>query len=516
MHGSPLVRSVVLTSLVVAQVIVVPGTAQNARLPATPLPAAPFSAARPVALLAGQGESDVNRTHDRFAVHATDLGIMWRDGRGRTAIAFGDTYGEGWGGNGAGPRTADWRFNVLAHSTDTDLSDGLRIDTMVEDRPGHAGEILHRDPGVPEETVIPTAAVSVGSRDYLHYMSIRGWNPWTTNYSGLAHSDDGGRTWTKSPTARWPNSGGGARFQMGALVAHEGFVYLFGTPNGRFGNAHLARAVPADVADPAAYEYWTASGWRRGAADEAVPVFGPRVAELSVQYNTALRQWVSLSLDEHRAAIVLRTAASPTGPWSGGRAVVHGVDHPALYGGFLHPDSAGRDEVHFSMSQWGPYHSKLMRLRLSEVLPEPANLLSDAGFEDHPARSGTGPWAVVGRGGVDDGLGYARTGAGNGWVRADNGWNDLHQKSVVRPGARYRVTGWVRTSPTASEGFLGVRRAGDRSVVVEQRFGALPGYTRLSAEFTADTSEVEVFAGIWAKPGTDTWAQLDDFTLEPL
>ncbi len=507
MNGSRLVRNAALVAAVAA---VLSPTAP----PASAVPSnAPFSAARPVALLAGQGDGDINQTRTRFAVHATDLGIMWRDGQGRTAIVFGDTYSAGWGGNGAGPATADWRFNVLAHSTDTDLSDGLRIDSMVEDRPGHAGELLHRDPAVAEETVIPTAAVGVGSRDVIHYMSIRGWNPWTTNYSGLAYSDDGGRTWTKSQTARWPNSGGGARFQQGAFVAHGGFVYLFGTPNGRFGNAHLARVAPPDVTDPAAYEYWTTSGWRRGAADQATPVFGPRVAELSVQYNSVLRRWVSLSLDEHRAAIVLRTAPEPTGPWSGGRTVAHGVDYPALYGGFLHPQSADRDELYFSMSQWAPYHSKLMRVRAADVLPDPVNLLSDGGFEDRPAGAATGPWEVGGRGGVDQGLGLAHSGANNGWVRNDSGWNDLSQKAVVSPGARYRVSGWVRTSPTVADGFLGVRRA-DRTVLAEQHFGALGGYTRLSVEFTADTAEVEVFAGTWAKTGVDTWAQLDDFVLE--
>jgi hypothetical protein len=94
--------------------------------------------ARVVALVAGQGQRDINRTASRFAVQATDLGIMWRDSRGRVAIAFGDTYGVGWGGSGAGPETADWRFNTLAHSTDTNLADGLHIDSMVTDRPGHA------------------------------------------------------------------------------------------------------------------------------------------------------------------------------------------------------------------------------------------------------------------------------------------------------------------------------------------------------------------------------------------
>jgi hypothetical protein len=320
--------------------------------------------ARVVALIAGQGQGDINQTATRFAVHATDLGVMWRDSLGRVAIAFGDTYGVGWGGSGAGPETADWRFNTLAHATDANLTDGLRIDSMVTDRPGHAAQLLGRDPSVPEVTVIPTAAIAVGSRDYLHYMSVRSWDGngrWTTNYAGLAHSDDGGRTWEKSPTLRWPDHVG---FQLGAFARADGFVHLFGTPSGRFGDARVARVTENAIGSIDAYQYWTGGEWEPGAASRAVPVLPGPVGELSVQYNTVTRQWVALHLDELRAAIVLRTAPLPTGPWSVGDVVVSGAQHPGLYGAFLHPDSANSSVLHFAMSRWDPYHVQLMELPL--------------------------------------------------------------------------------------------------------------------------------------------------------
>jgi hypothetical protein len=320
-----------------------------------------------VALIAGQGQGDINQTASRFAVHATDLGIMWRDSRGRVAIAFGDTYGAGWGGSAAGPETADWRFTTLAHSTDTNLADGLHIDSMVTDRPGHAKQILAGDPAVSEVTVIPTAGISVGSRDFLHYMSVRSWGTggrWTTNYAGLAHSDDGGQTWVKPTASRWANQGGGSGFQLGAMVRHDGFVYLFGTPNGRLGDARVARVSETAAGSPSAYRYWTGIGWEAGGIDRAVPVMAGPVGELSVQYNTVTRQWIALHLDERRAAIVLRTAKAPAGPWTGGRVVVDGAQYPGLYGAFLHPDSANSAVPHFAMSRWDPYHVVLMQLYL--------------------------------------------------------------------------------------------------------------------------------------------------------
>ncbi|WP_308301076.1 MULTISPECIES: DUF4185 domain-containing protein [unclassified Crossiella] len=494
------VGAVLVTGLVLGLVSVVPAAA------------AP-QLAEQVALVAGQGANDINRTRERFAVHATDLGIMWRDGRDRTAIMFGDTYGAGWGGHGAGPETADWRFNVLAHSTDTNLADGLGIDSMITDRPGHAAELLHRDPAVSEITVIPTAGVAAGNRDVVHYMSIKSWGPWTTNYSGLAYSDDGGRSWVKDPALRWSNSGGGARFQLGAFAKDGGYTYLFGTPNGRFGAAHLARVPEHRVLELGVYEYWTADGWQLGGLDRAIPVFGGQIGELSVQYNTVLRRWVALTLDESRAAIVLRTAPAPTGPWTGGRVVVRGTDHPALYGAFLHPDSARSNEIHFVMSQWGPYHSKLMRLRLDQSLPEP-NLLSDGGFEDRPAGAAAGPWTITGKGGIDYGSGLAHTGANNAWVRETSGWHAVTQRLAVRPGQRYRLSGWLRSSATTTDGYFGVRR--DTGVPAERKFGHLGDYTRLTVDFVADSAEIEVFGGTWALDGKDTWLQLDDFTLDQL
>lgn len=417
--------------------------------------------ARPVALLAGQGADDINRTADRFAVHATDLGTMWRDSRGRVAIAFGDTYGVGWGGNGAGPHTADWRCNVLAYAVNTDPVDGLRIESMVTDRPGHAAQILARDTSLPEETVIPTAGIAVGSRDYLHYMSVRHWGApgtWVTNYAGLAYSDDGGRSWIKPVNNRWSPVGGGARFQLAALAARDETVYLFGTPQGRFGDVALARVDGARMLDPAAYEYWTAAGWARAGIDRAIPIMAGPVGELSVLYNDHLRRWVALTLDESRAAIVLRTAQTPMGPWTGGRIIAHGRDYGGLYAPFLHPGSTGRD-LYFALSQWTPYHVRLMTLSLAD-LPIEDNPVQDGGFEDRPAGAGVGPWRVNGRAGVDQGLGFAHSGANNGWIRADTGWSDLFQNVALRPGASYRLQAWVRSAPATDGGYFGVRRPG--------------------------------------------------------
>jgi hypothetical protein len=317
------------------------------------------------------GEGSPNSTGSRAAVHATDLGILWDAGDSGVLVAFGDSYGAGWCGHGAGPRHADWRCNVLARTPLTEPSEGLVLDSWVEDAPGHAAQVLPRDPDAREETVIPTAGIAVGGRQYLHAMSVRRWHGpgrWTTNYSALWSSTDGGRRWERTGV-QWRNGPrrwwqrwrpDGSRFQMGALARDGEHVLLFGTPHGRFGAAHLARAPETDLH---AWEYFDGGSWvpDPGAAR---PVMPAPVAELSVLFHRPSARWLAMTLDEHRAAIVLRSAPSPTGPWSDGEPVVTGRQYPGLYGGHLHPCSADGD-LYFTMSQWGPYNVRLMRTRLS-------------------------------------------------------------------------------------------------------------------------------------------------------
>jgi hypothetical protein len=319
------------------------------------------------------GEDSPNRTGSRFGFLATDLGILWDDGEGGVLAAFGDTYGEGWAGPGAGARTADHRRNVLGRSTGTELRAGLVLDEMTEDRPGHAAEILPADPHRRlESTVIPTAGIAVDGVQYIHYMSVKVWGVpggWRTNYGGIAYSRDRGMTWHKEHDARWRNTWlrGRHPFQMGAFAtdpADSDWVYLFGTRNGRFGDVHLARVAPDSVADPGSYEYWTGGHWsefwRR-----AKPVAAGPAGELSVAYHRGLDCWLMVHLDDRAGRIVLRTSTSVSGPWSDGQPLVSGLEYPALYGGYLHPGALDGDDIYFTMSQWGPYNVYLMHADLA-------------------------------------------------------------------------------------------------------------------------------------------------------
>jgi S-formylglutathione hydrolase FrmB len=134
--------------------------------------------------------------------------------------------------------------------------------------------------------------------------------------------------------------------------------------------------------------------------------------------------------------------------------------------------------------------------------PPPANPVVNGGFE-----SGLAPWVCQGNCGRDA-AGFARTGAGNGWVRNNTGWNDVHQTIAVAPNRTYTLSAWVRTSANNTDGYFGVRTVTGQ-VVGEQRFGRLDGYTRLSVTVnTGANTSLVAFAGLWANG--DTWFQIDD------
>ncbi|MFV8050962.1 DUF4185 domain-containing protein [Mycobacterium sp. 48b] len=394
----------------------------------TPKPQVPSSlasATTPLDWVTGVGVTD------HWYVAGTDLGIMWNSGytdpvTGKPVIytLFGDTYSE--------PGMAgDWRNNVLFRTIDTDLSDGLQFNGAVINAgaqypgdpngehqwygtggaPAGATQIIY-DPGGlnglfgQTYTMIPTSAIAIenpdaegGYRQYATVMSIRTWdNPgsWTTNYSAIAFSDDGGKTWTVDrDTVRssgWFRAGpayvpGDEHFQQNALVMSDDptdpYVYVYGTPSGRQGSAYVARVEKDQITNLDAYEYWSgedssgAGQWVTGDPSAAVPVFGSsstdflptlykvadfftfglftkiangiwvgglptngNVSEMSVQYNEYLGKYVVLYTDGGNN-VVMRVSESPQGEWSDTTTLVNNnlTTNTGMYAPMIHPMS---------------------------------------------------------------------------------------------------------------------------------------------------------------------------------
>lgn len=319
------------------------------------------------------GEDSQNKTISRGAVGCTDLGIPFDDGRGGILIIWGDTFA------GRNVGEGEWRSNVLARSTNRDYaSRGIVLDNWITDRANHAYQVIPRDRDG-DFTIIPTSAIAVGQRLYATYFSIKAWGDagkWTTNYAGLAYSDNGGQNWIKDQNARWYNSPDySQKFQMNALADPEdGFIYLFGTPNGRQGSAYLARAPKSSLLDLTTHSILQVDGtWSADQSRAKIVISGP-VSELSVAYHYPSKKWLAAYYRENVNSIVVHTADKLEGPWSNPVIVAKGNDFPGMYGFFWHPWSMKDKNPCASMSQWPPYQTFLMQLDL-EGLADKSDLI---------------------------------------------------------------------------------------------------------------------------------------------
>jgi hypothetical protein len=503
----PIRRVAALAALALA---VAAGTALTGSVPR----ADATSAHTPAAMIEKiTGPGAINDTAGRWDIKSTDLGIMWDNGSGQVLTAFGDTFGATWTGPG-GSGGSNWRSNVLVRSSDTNLADGMWFSSAATAPNGLAKELIpsQKIDNV-EITVIPTAGISVGSRQYLGFMSVRHWGvpgQWDTNRAGIAYSDDNGQNWSTAGTPTWENVGGTNRFQMQSYVKRDGYVYVHATPNGRLGAVYVARVPEAQLLTKSAYQYWNGSAWT-ATESAAVAVVGAPAGELSVQYNAASGRYLMMYLAGED--IVLRTATAPQGPWSAAQVIVSSADYPGLYGGYLHPWNSG-GSLYFALSQWNPYNVYLMRVSIDAngIVTKP-NLLGDPSFERAAMGSGTGGfWACSPNCGIDTAAAGGYSGDRNAYTRYNSGWRNVWQRVTVQANTTYVLSGYLRTSLNSDNGFMGARTTAG-SILSEVNYGAINGWRRYTVTFNSGSNtSVDVYAGVWTNNG-DIWIQLDDFSL---
>jgi hypothetical protein len=219
---------------------------------------------------------------------------------------------------------------------------------------------------------------------------------WTTNFSGIAYSYDNGENWQIAPTSiRYNQLTGNQNFQQAAFVRPgDGYVYSYGTPNGRQGFAYLSRVKEADILDVTKYDYYskgsaggwfgigaTPAGWYKNNPSAATPVFGQdqgacgvgnpgnQVSELSVQYNKQLKKYVTLYGDQFNN-IVMRTSDTPQGAWSAAKVLMP-QQSGGIYAPMMHPWSPSTlgtgNDLYWNLSDWSDYNVLLMKTDLTKV-----------------------------------------------------------------------------------------------------------------------------------------------------
>jgi len=366
------------------------------------------------------GDKTLANTYNRFQVHGTDVGVMWDNGmvddpstpdinEHQVLIAVGDTFG-------SANMTGRWIYNTLFRSSDDDLSDGMTIPDgewfngnmfggAPLSGPTQARPIINRPPWAPNSvTLIPTAGVSLptevtedtpfGTIQYVSFMSVKKWGTagrWTTNYSAIAYSTDNGENFTVARGSVRYNSffSSHRNFQQSAFVmGDDGYVDMYGTPNGRQGAAYLARVAPDDILNVSRYEYYKAAStgwfgttpakWVVGNPKSASAIIGKSgsrtqpgytVSEMSVQYNEYLQKYIVLYGDQNNS-IVMRTADTPEGAWSEATVLMR-QQNGGIYAPMMHPWSPSTlgtgTDLYWNLSLWSDYNIMLMRTDLTQL-----------------------------------------------------------------------------------------------------------------------------------------------------
>ena len=421
------VAAIQTTSLALTGFAPLAAVAAAVNVPGVPLPGAQVSPSTQfVNWVTGNyqtGNPLMADTLARFGIDGTDVGVSWDNGmvddpttpynEHQILMAFGDTF--------SGPdMTGVWRFNTLLRSADTNLANGIEVQNgewfngnmfggAPLSNPTFARPIINPAAGLPTGvTLIPTAGISIptpgtqfGVTQYLNFMSVSQWGAagsWTTNYSAIAYSTDNGENWTVAPTSVRYNQpwSGNQNFQQGAFVRPgDGYVYNYGTPNGRQGAAYVSRVAEKDILDTTKYEYYskgsaggwfgigaTPAGWieerslrrhaglrRRGGCVWGHQAAGNTVSEMSVQYNKQLKKYVVLYGDQNNS-IVMRTSDTPQGGWSAAKVLMN-QQPGGIYAPMMNPWSPSTmgtgTDLYWNLSLWSEYNVMLMKTDLTKV-----------------------------------------------------------------------------------------------------------------------------------------------------
>ena len=259
---------------------------------------------------------------------------MWDNGgpaNNQVLTAFDDTIGY------CSVRGRQWRYNTMFRTNDRPLSK----------------QVINSIKFVPAETgIIPTSGISVGTTQYMNFMSIRSWDSsgsWTTNFSAIAVSPDNGEHWDVYPRSVRPAS----------PDATPRVPYVSGVRILNWGRSQAQRRIPLFVRNT--FRAWrtrvrVARPARIGARAVAVRVLGRRqlgpqqlgsraagvchpVGEMSVQDNTYLKQFLALYCSGNNDV-------GATGPWGPEQILVSSNDFPGgIYAPYLHPWSTGKRGV---------------------------------------------------------------------------------------------------------------------------------------------------------------------------
>jgi autotransporter-associated beta strand protein len=282
---------------------------------------------------------------------------------GKTYFLLGDTF------SGETPTEGgNWRNNTMAYSTDSTPSNGITFDGWVYQNTatGAARQVISATHANGIISNIPTGAVAVNGSVYAWYMAVNHWGDagdWTLDHAGLARWD--GNVSQSFSTVSGFSIAGTSNFGMVAASqrspyenVQDEYVYIWGTPSGRYGGVKLARVLPANIENLSSYQYYNGAvngqpQWGSSEVSAALLIAGP-VGEMSVMYNRALSAWTLLTKTANGLSIY--QSDTPWGTWSA-VGTVTGSSLSGRYAPYMNPWYVENDgkSFYFTMSYWSTY-----------------------------------------------------------------------------------------------------------------------------------------------------------------
>lgn len=319
------------------------------------------------------GTPSLNNTTSPYNIGGTDLGFPIYH-NSRMYLLFGDTF------SGEDPDGGGWRRNTIAWSSDTTLSDGIVFDGWATSPTTGEAKTTFASNAPSGGIVgnIPTGGIDVNGTMYAWFMNVTQWGPaggeWYISQAELGKWDDSTASFSLVPDSIFAGNG-----NFGMVAAREGvngdaYIYLWGTPGGRFGRVKLARFLPSQIETRSAYQFFngTVNGVAQWTSDEFEGdfVITSQVGEMSVMYNQALKAWTIMYFNEINDRVEIRQSDTPWGPWSAPVIVQTFSQGPAgtfgLYAPYMHPlwvENNGAT-LYFTMSYWVPYDVYLTKVTL--------------------------------------------------------------------------------------------------------------------------------------------------------
>lgn len=182
---------------------------------------------------------------------------------------------------------------------------------------------------------------------------------------GTAHLAPGSTVATRNPGLLFPFPE--PSFEDGGEA--DGYVYLYGNLRGVSQTAYaVARAPIAQATTRSAYRFWDGSTWNADVSKAAKVVDVPGSPTFS--YNAFLGSYILVHSAAFSNDIVLHTASSAQGPWSGPITIATGLA-PASgnfdYTGREHPELSSNGGQSIVVSYSRPLGNFRGEVRLSEV-----------------------------------------------------------------------------------------------------------------------------------------------------